>query len=190
MGKQIDVDEMKRYKIGSIDQIDKLSRVTAIHENNRGADIITSIAWAIIGILLVFCICCLFFIYGIQTARAETAMGKKMPVAQAKHAGIAVMAMCLMGCVTGTDTYKPWPVASNNVSPWDHSMPVRVMADGSFISEPLPNWFPYFGSNCAHVNCGGMPEVLQMRAVKCSENLVVIERDMGQSTACQTGVSK
>lgn len=95
-----------------------------------------------------------------------------------------LLVVLLLSCLAGCSTPVSGPRASY-VSPYNYAMPVIVHPDGSFNASPDPEWYPYFGSVTSHVNDGGVPDLVQMRAVKCNDNLVVIELDIGESTACK-----
>jgi hypothetical protein len=71
MGKQFEANRIEPQEPGTWVQVDQTGKALRNYRQNQQVDMITGIAWAIIGILLVFCICCLFFIYGTETARAE-----------------------------------------------------------------------------------------------------------------------
>ncbi len=76
-------------------------------------------------------------------------------------------------------------IPTGHVSPWNPAMPVVVMADGSFHSEPDPEWYPYFGSSCAHVNCGAIPDPISLRVVQCGD-AVAITAEQDDAVACES----
>jgi hypothetical protein len=87
----------------------------------------------------------------------------------------------LASCATSFDHSTSPALRSSYSLPWDKSMPPRVLAHGTLEADPDPEWYPYYGKVCDHVNCG---QVAQMRVVRCSDQLYVIEPDIGVSTAC------